>query len=295
VDDGQRLAAVALVIRRELPLARSWLYVPHGPIASMDSQPWKRIQEKLTEIAAAENAVFVRVDPPWSEATAGKSLVAALTAQRWRKSQREVQPRHTLLLDVQSSQEELLAHMHAKARYNIRLAARKGVTVRFSSAVEDIGIFLALTRHVKGRSGFHFHPDDYYRAIMKVLGPARMAELAIAEHEGDALAVHLMIYAGPVATYAHGASSQEKKQFMAPASLYWETIKRAKQLGCTSYDFFGVAPLDVPSDHPWAGITRIKQSFGGQRISYIGAYDLVLNESFYTVFNALRRVRHLLR
>lgn len=98
-----------------------------------------------------------------------------------------------------------------------------------------------------------------------------------------------MVYSNGVATYSHGASTSEKKEYMAPALLYWKTILRAKEKGMKQYDFFGVAPEHAAPDHPWAGVTRMKLGFGGKRVSYCGAYDFVLNEGLYAGFSLMRR------
>ncbi len=299
-DDG--FEAVALVLRRDLPMGRSWLYVPR---LGIKGDAFHVLQERLTKLGEQEKAVFIRIDPAWEQlphfAQTSSRLRSAGKASRggfsFRKSEREVQPQHTLLLDLSLSEEDLLAQMKSKTRYNIRLAERKGVKVRFSQDATDVDAFLELSRGVSGRSGFSYHPDEYYRAILSELSNSSSvsAELAIAEFEGQPLAVHLMVYAGDVATYAHGASSSEHRALMAPQYLYWQTIRRAKEKGAKTYDFFGVAPPDANSDHPWAGVTRVKEGFGGSRVSYIGAYDLVLDEPMYSVFNALRRVRSFLR
>ena len=126
------------------------------------------------------------------------------------------------------------------------------------------------------------------------------AELALAEYAGEVLAAHIVISFGETATYVHGASSSKSREVMAPHLLQWKTIKRAQEKGFKKYDFFGVAPHSAKASrgtdasHPWAGITRFKLGFGGRREDYIGAYDLVLHDGMYHIFNAARRLRHLL-
>lgn len=296
IEDGAQIVAIALVIERKLQLGYSWLYIPRGPIfleglSDTDkASAWDVLEEKIKGLAREFGAFFIRIDPLWD----------SFDRNDWRKSSREVQPRNTLLLDLVSSQDELLATLHPKTRYNIRTAERKGVTVQFSNNPEDVEKFLHASKSVTQRSGFAYHPDSYYRAIMEILGTSGMAEFAIAEVAGESVAAHLMIYADGIATYAHGASIYDKRSYMAPALLYWETILRAKEKGMQTYDFFGVAPFDPAQgkpeeSHSWAGITRIKTGFGGKRIAYCGAYDLVLNEGLYTGFMMMRGVARTIR
>lgn len=291
IEDNGKIVAVALVMERSLTLGYSWLYIPRGPLFleglsnSEKESAWIALEEKLKSLADECGSFFIRIDP----------LFAELSRPGWRKSSREVQPQHSLVLNLAPSEEELLAHMHPKTRYNVRVAERKGVTVRFSSSVDDVHAFLESAKTVTQRSGFSYHPDEYYCGIMESLGKNSMAELAIADLDGKAIAVHLMIYADGIATYAHGASMNEYRSAMAPALLYWKTILRAKEKEMNEYDFFGIAPEDALSDHSWAGITRMKTGFGGKRVSYCGAYDLVLNEALYTMFNVTRKAKSFLK
>lgn len=298
VEDGTKLVAVALVIERQLQLGYSWLYIPRGPIflegltEGEKQAAWQALEEKLQSLAGECGAFFVRIDPTQD----------SFARKVWRKASREVQPRNSLLLNLASSPEDLLSHLHPKTRYNIRTAQRKGVTIRFSQDPKDVEKFLHASRSVTRRTGFAYHPDSYYHAIMEVLGQvglpagqAGMAELAIAEVAGQGVAAHLMIYADGIATYAHGASVYEKRSYMAPVLLYWETILRAKEKGLATYDFFGIAPEDADENHPWAGITRIKTGFGGKRVAYCGAYDFVLNEGLYAGFVMMRGVARTIR
>lgn len=304
IENGTKILAVALVIERRLQLGYSWLYIPRGPIFletisdTEKTHAWDALEEKLKNLAEECGAFFVRIDPALSaEAPPAGGAKAGLAPfpHGWRKSSREVQPRNSLLLDLTLSQDELFSRLHPKTRYNIRTAQRKNVQVRFSRNPEDVDKFYHASKSVTRRTGFAYHPDAYYHAIMEVLGKAGMAELAIAQVDEQGVAAHLMIYADGIATYSHGASMYEQRAYMAPALLYWETILRAKEKHMQQYDFFGVAPEDADDQHPWAGVTRIKMGFGGSRISYCGAYDFVLNEGLYTGFMMMRGVARTIR
>lgn len=290
----------ALVLRRELPLGKSWLYVPRGPVITPPSPSphlkggnlplkrggetegvWQGLEKQLTALAEQENSIFIRIDPATSLPPGGK----------WKKAEREVQPRNTLILDLAKGEEELLAGMHQKTRYNIRLSQKKGVRVRFSRDGSDVEHFLKLSKDVSERTTFLYHPDEYYKAMLGL----DFTELALAEYEGEVLAAHFTISLGDTVTYVHGASSSGSREVMAPHLLQWETIKRAKEKGFKKYDFFGVAPDGADQDHPWSGVTRFKLGFGGRRVDYIGAHDLVLHEAMYHLFNTARHIKTLLR
>lgn len=291
---GERIHAVALVVKRALPLGKSWLYLPRGPVfaAGLSDQErisaWQSLDEQLRAIAEAERTLFVRLDPPWPITQAGE-----LTSRGWVKAEREVQPKDTLVVDLTKSEDELLAGMHQKTRYNIRLAQKQNIAIAFSTASDALEEFLTLAHDVQARSGFHYHPATYYQAMREAL--AGHFEVATATHEQGSLAAHILISFGPTTTYAHGASRSQHRQLMAPHLLQWESMCRAKQAGSTHYDFFGIAPADAAPTHSWQGITRFKLGFGGTRESYVGAYDFVFDALGYAGFTMAKRLRKLWR
>jgi len=213
----------------------------------------------------------------------------------WQKADHDVQPAHTLVMDLDKGEEELLAEMRPKTRYNIKLAERRGVRVRFSADERDMETFLKLAQDVAVRSPFRYHLPEHYRAMLKVLAPAGMLTLAVAEYGGRSLVVHILVKFGDTVAYVHGASGSGERNVMAPHLLIWESIKRAKRQGAAIFDFFGAAPPGAGVDHPWAGITRFKEGFGGRRESYAGAYDYVLQPGMYTALNLARRAWGVLR
>jgi peptidoglycan pentaglycine glycine transferase (the first glycine) len=292
VEDDSNFMGIAFVLLREVSFGRCWLYMPHGPVFNNDPKVWRLLNDKVREIGSEKKAIFLRCDPLLETDNGSDTL---LTQSGWQKSEREVQPKHTLLLDLDKPEEDLLSAMHKKTRYNIRLAKKKGVEINLKSGEEGIDAFLKLTEDVEGRGSFRYHPKKYYQAMQEVLGPKDMLHCAVAKTGNEVLAAHLLVNFGEVVTYTHGASSSSKREMMAPHLLQWESIKWAKNNGYTKYDFFGVAENGSTSDHPWAGITRFKTGFGGKRVDYLGAYDLVLDSAFYAIFNVARRMKGVLR
>lgn len=296
IEQEGKVQVVVLVIKRELPLGRSWLYIPRGPVfsagltAAERSELWPQLEQQVHDLAIKQRALFVRLDPAWNPDRAHE-----LTTRGWAKAEREVQPRDTLIVDLNQSEEDLLRTMHAKTRYNIKVARKHNVQVRFTTEAAGIETFLRLAREVQGRAGFHYHPDSYYRAMHAVLSAAGQLEVALAEAEHTPLAAHLLISFGDTVTYAHGASSSAQRKLMAPQLLQWESMKRAQAAGKAHYDFFGVAPAEADSAHPWAGITRFKEGFGGRREHYVGTFDLILDRVGYLGFTVARRLHKLWR
>lgn len=285
VGDG----LISLVIKRPLPFGWSWLYIPGGPIAG-GTQPSDTLlrawYNEIVHVAHAQGAIFMRCDPRVSQ----EQWRTALQESGWRKAEREIQPRNSLVMDLKLAEEELLSGMHAKTRYNIRLAQRKEVRIRFSREARDLDLFDQLAHEVNARSSFRYHPSSYYRAMLDTLTDDCALEIGVAEREGKVLAVHLFVTFAGTTTYLHGASSTQARHFMAPHLLHWEAIRRAKEQGSHLFDFYGVAPAGA-FDHPWAGITRYKEGFGGRRTTTIGAYDYIVSRPKSWLYTAVHQWR----
>jgi lipid II:glycine glycyltransferase (peptidoglycan interpeptide bridge formation enzyme) len=98
-----------------------------------------------------------------------------------------------------------------------------------------------------------------------------------------------VLFRGKEATYLYGASSNIKRNLMAPYALQWKAIQDAQSSGCIVYDLFGIPPNEDP-DHPMAGLYRFKTGFGGSIIHRPGSWDYPCKPLLYTLF---KRAEHL--
>ncbi len=298
--------SLALLVKRALPFGRAYWYAPRGPLGH-------EAVKKLLDAGAISNADFFRFEPQTDPSASlgmtkgGNGMTKGRNGMTKYSKTRDVQPGQTLIVDLRQDSEALLAAMHEKWRYNIRLAERKGVRVFMAGARDPSAfeIFWRLMQETTTRDDFHAHDKAYYRLMLEMLtgdpatdGKTRpVARLVFAEHDGRILAANLMVYFGETATYLHGASSRERREVMAPQLLHWKAMQDAKAWGFTEYDFWGVAPENLPAgrqgavDHPWAGITRFKRGFGGRYVAYPGTYDLPSNRFWYSLYALVRKLR----
>lgn len=292
VLDNNNLVATCLFYEKKLPFDRSYLYAPKGPIVDENVSIKKQIEalelilsqaRDITIKTKKQEEIFFKLEP------ASQKLILNTL-----KKSSDVQPRDTWVLDLQPELKVLLGNMHAKARYNIALANRKGVKVRFSTSSEDLKHFFRLNRQTAQRNNIVAHPEDYYQKLFEVLVARQAGELAVAEIDGQVVAVNILINFGRSSTYVHGASDYDFRNYMAPNVLQWESIKRAKSQGKDIYDFWGIAPADG-SKPSWEGFSRFKKSFGGRAILSPGAYNLIYNPSWYNLYNLGVRFKYLFK
>ncbi len=279
---GDRRCAVALLVPHTTRLGKSFILAPRGPVLDpkLDVQEreavWKALLSAIEKNRTADT-MFLKIEPnvvPPDDV----DLVEGTG----------MHPEQTLLLNLQGTKEELLAAMHHKTRYNIRLAERHGVTVAFGTSNQDVDEFLALTRETAARQKIGVWPDQYYRTMVTSLGDAIV--IAVARIHTKPIAAAILIRYGSTMTYLHGASAGEFHEHMAPHMLQWQSICRAKEQGCAVYDFYGIAPEHVKEEeHKWSGITRFKMGFGGRVHKYPGAFNLVYQRGWYLAYRIAKR------
>jgi lipid II:glycine glycyltransferase (peptidoglycan interpeptide bridge formation enzyme) len=303
-----------LVLVRELGGGNSLAYIPHGPEnpgINEVSDNWElsiKIAEGLKPLLPA-SCMFIRFDPPW-----GMSCPALTDGDRsypqsalsafgsFRKATMDIQPPSTVLLDISRPEEELLKGMKRKTRYNIKLAAKKGVTVR-TRGIESLQTWYELYRVTSERDRIALHSFNYYKKIFELASvydtsrPGEGPELRLLEAVIDDVVEAGIIISfqgqGSMqrATYLYGASSNNKRNFMPAYALQWEAIKQASDAGCSTYDFFGIPPADDPA-HPMHGLYRFKTGFGGEILHRPGCWDYPLKKARYRAFRVIEKARN---
>lgn len=204
-----------------------------------------------------------------------------------RTSPRHVHAQATRILDLHHSEEQILAQMHQKGRYNIGVARKHGIEV-VEGSVNDIDTFYALLRSTGGRDGFKISQKSHYTRFLSDL---RGSFMLLAKHQGTPIAGLIGVQWGAMGIYYYGASSYEHRHLMAPYLVQWEAIRRCKAKGCTHYDLLGISPEPAPANDPWLGISDFKRKFGGRVVTYPQEQALVLKP---IVRAALRLKRKLL-
>jgi lipid II:glycine glycyltransferase (peptidoglycan interpeptide bridge formation enzyme) len=111
-------------------------------------------------------------------------------------------------------------------------------------------------------------------------------KMLMAERDGTFLSSMFLVLSKKRGTYLYGASTSDKKNAMASYALQWESIKIAKEWGCTEYDMFGSAP-NLNRTHPLHGVHVYKKGFGGNLFHRMGCWDYPYNEKLYELYKFL--------
>lgn len=271
VRQGSKIRAGAQVLIRSLPYGVGRLaYAPRGPVLDYDDTGLLAETIAAIDALAADRGVMaVKIEPDVIEPSPLPGRLAALGLI----PAPPVQMRSSIWVDIAVGEAEMLARQKQKTRYNIRLAERKGVVVREGTA-DDLDGWYDLYAVTSERDGFTIHDRDYYRLVLETLQPHGMATLLLAHHEGDLLAGIIVFAFGHQAQYMYGASSNQKRNLMAPYLLQWRGMLWARAHGAAIYDLWGIPDRLEESEDLW-GVYRHKRGYGGEIVRYVGAYDLV--------------------
>jgi lipid II:glycine glycyltransferase (peptidoglycan interpeptide bridge formation enzyme) len=189
-----------------------------------------------------------------------------------------------------------MARMKQKTRYNIRLAERKGVTIRVGTP-DDWGLLYHMYAETSVRDSFVIRDERYYRTVWQTFQQPSTGNLSensrqaqtpvceplIAEVDGEAVAAVVIFRFAGRAWYLYGMSRETHREKMPNYLLQWEAMRRAKSAGCTVYDLWGAPDEFNESDSMW-GVFRFKEGLGGQVVRGLGAWDYPARPLAYRLY-----------
>ena len=275
------------------------LYAPKGP-AAHDAQGYSAGLSHIESLARAARALWAKVDgdPPfgpdgWSDADL-QATRAALTTRGWQPAPAQIQFRNTAFTDLRLDDDALLAAMAPKCRYNVRLAERRGVTVRIAQPVTpgpDADTLYALYAATGARDGFAIRTQAYYQDAWARMG----ATALLAEREGRLLSALVLFTTDRRAWYFYGMSGTEGREHMPNHLLQWRAQQWARAQGCVSYDWWGAPETPAATDR-LSGVWRFKEAFGARFAEGVGAWDFAPGQALYQLATrALPRIKAIIR
>jgi len=268
-------------------------YLPRGPVGGN----WSEVLPARDALCRARRAVFLKIEPDYWEEEVPPEL--NLPALGLRLSPHAIQPPRTVVIDISVDEERILAQMKQKTRYNVRLAQKKGITIR---ACADMQIFHELMQVTGQRDGFGVHSQAYYQRAYELFHrgvepqslPAHVpaCELLLAEFEGQPLAALMVFACGKRSYYLYGASNDLHREKMPTYLLQWEAMLWARRRGCSEYDLWGIPDEDEETleahfaerhDGLW-GVYRFKRGYGGRILRAAGPWERVYQPPLYQLY-----------
>lgn len=273
--DGEAWAQVLFRSRGPISIG----YIPRGPLVTGDQKRvWPHLQKQLNALARRRRAMSIILEPD-------QPLKIDPKLFRLKPGPEHNQPGRTVMLPL-GPDDVMLAHMHQKTRYSVRLAMRRNVELEWVSGADQAAVdaFYELLEDTANRNEFEVHSKSYYEDFLRIFGDD--ACFIFARYQGNLCAVVIAAAFGEVGTYMYGASSTQHRGHGAAFLLQFEAMKWARDRGCDHYDLWGIPKIDpdsVTSDDKtaiagtkgddWRGIYRFKTGFGGTIINLPDTFE----------------------
>ena len=249
-------------------------YFPKGPL------PTKLMIDSLTKLGKEKHAIFIQLEPNAEKGSVPIPL-----------SHHPLFTKYSFVLDLTKSESELLAAMHPKTRYNIRVAEKHNVVVKEDNSPTAFNEYLRLTHETTSRQGFYAHNSMYHKTMWEVMHKAGIAHLFTASYEGNVLSAWIVFVYGDTVYYPYGSSSRDHREVQAPTLLLWEIAKWAKAQGIKKFDLWGAMGPNPDVRDPWYGFHRFKQGFNPKLVEFVGSYDLIINKPVYFLYTLADSIR----
>ena len=301
-DSSKKIIGSLMVWIRKIPIFGNIMYSARGPVCDIHNiEVLKQLTEGAKLLAKKYNVIGLRIEPDIkSDDTSFRNIMLELgysikdDAKNFRE---EIQPRYVFRLDTKGkTEDEIFKNFHSKTRYNIRLATKKGVTVKIGTR-EDLKDFHKIMVTTGLRDGFITRPLEYFERMYDCLGPDHM-KILMAYYEGKPISGVIPIMYGNKTWYLYGASSNEHRNLMPNYLLQWEMIKMAIARHDDIYDFRGVSGV-VDENHPQYGLYRFKKGFGAKFTEFIGEIYIPFKPVKYRLYKfsekAFRTLRQIKR
>ena len=269
------------------------LYCPYGPTA-VSRENFIAALNDLKMEAKKRKLDFVRIEPILTDEKTDNLSENYLRELKLKKSARFVQPPETIINNVSVSEDEIRAQLSQSARRYAKKCDKAGISYSVSYNPQDVKYFIEMIHEVSSRTGMRAHDDLYFREIAETLFPSREAGLLFAELDNEKIASVVFYNDGKTMSYAHAANKTAFRKFSPATGLGLFALLFAHEQGCKWFDWFGVAPENSTDKRyeNWRGFTQFKRSFGGERISRIGTWELPLKQINYAIYRLMLRILH---
>jgi len=266
------------------------LYCPYGPVAA-DEQSYVAAVHALQALGKEIGAAFIRLEP---YVPLQKEDLVRLGHQ---PAIREIVPSLLWVQDLTKSRDQLLAEMAKNNRQRYRNAHKKDVTIKSSQDVSEVTILLRMLQEVAEHNKIVQHPNQYFVQMARTLFERDAATLYTAWHASEPVSAAIVFDSPTTRHVAHSGSLHKTRNLHPGTIMRVQMLLDAKEKrGQRTFDNLGVAPPDEP-DHPWAGLTEFKKSFGGQYRQLLGCWEVPcsgwypLYRSAYSAYTGAKSVK----
>lgn len=289
--EGKTIKSGAIILKYILFRQVNYLYVPLGPIGEMSIECWEDFFETVKAIAENEGSFFIRFYADNLSYNLIKKYFIKQPPKNYFLSAGNI-PLFNARLDLSDNEKNIFKNLHAKTRYNIRLAQRKGVVVKSffkNDILNEFDNFLKLLLKTAQKKNFLIYDDVHYKSLIENFKENMV--LLIAYSQQIPVATALFLKWDDIVYYLHGGTNFDFRHLMASHLLHWEAINFFRNLGLKFYDFGAISTIKMPIKK-WEGITRFKMAFNAKPYILSQAYDLIINKPTYYLYNFFKKIKN---
>ncbi len=269
--------------KRKVSMWEYWLFV-----LWLEKNLWEKDINELIELCKKENCLFIQLETIDYQ---NNSEIEVDNLKKW-YYKKFITP-YTTVIDLEKSEDSILANMKPKGRYNIKLATKKWVEIKdVKKSEENILRYYDLMLETTSRDSFSWNSIDYYKIFLTTL---KNSKLLLAYIDDNVIAGWIFIFDKNVSIYYYWASTSDKKyrNLMAPYLLQWEAIKIAKSFWSKLYDFLWVAtPGEKNSSLSWVTDFKLKLSWDLRKVS--DGYIRINKNLKYKLIMFIKYIKNLL-
>ncbi|MBR6532439.1 peptidoglycan bridge formation glycyltransferase FemA/FemB family protein [Candidatus Saccharibacteria bacterium] len=289
--DDKIVAAYAGVV--ETAKRGTYMAIAGGPILDWKNKSVvKTVFKDVEEQGKKHHCVFVRVRPQLELSDKSLKLMNELGLK---KAPMYLSVEYAGILNLEKSEEEILAAASQGFRRKLRKAEKEGITVETSTDPAIVKTFYNLEVEHAKRQGFVAFSEDFLTKQFAAFAKNNEVIMYTAKKDGEILAENFIIFYGNEASYHYGVSSPLGTKYSAAPLLHMEAMREARKRGIKRYNLWGIVGLDE-TKHRFYGVSEFKRSFGCEEFKYTPAHDLILNKFKYllnkTVETIRKKVRH---
>lgn len=270
-----------LAIIENTPVGK-YLYCPYGPAAE-NKTGFKKALKSLEAIAKSNDALFIRIEPQ------NPAFIASLPKNA--KKAKEINPKNTWVIDL-DDETDLKQKLPSRLFRYYKNYEKSGLTIETSKDSEDIKHLLKLQAALAKQKHINTFSESYLQTELS----QPFATLYLMKDQQSEIIAAGMVFDHQETRYnLQGAQSETGRKNHATGILTIKLILDAKEKGLKYFDFWGIAPTGAKKNHPWAGFTDFKKTFGGREVDYAGAYHIILKKPKYLLYNVLRKANLMIR
>ena len=281
--EGDAIKGMIMVLVKKVPwTGLSIMYAPKGPLCAPDDlDTLKGLLKVIREKAKEKGVIFLRIDPNIDEDYFREKVDPFVDEgfiqleHRWSfwNSPRDV---YRIELSHISTEEELFMSINRDARRCVRNAQKEGVTIRPAETIEELRRFYDIFRDFSVEKGFLCRQLQYQEILWHEYIATGNGRLFLAIYGGQIIGGLLCILFAGKCLAMHMGTPALYNKLQTNYSYVWESIRWAKERGCSWYSFRGVGTTPTQES--------FKRKFHPQAVALVGYYDLPFRPLLYRIF-----------